>query len=722
MSTSGQPPRGASELLKVIQKQIDDIKAAAEANNGVVTAEDLKPLLSGVSVGASDGEGQKQDAKDAETTAESEGDQKENEPEVAAGSVAEVKNLYQKKDKDGKFQWVTEFPDDIGEAAENSETAKFAFIVRNKKSYDSRKSLEIDSIIVQSPLLKDSLGIVLKDYPGITTSLKRLVFRAPFQPFVHRWGKLDDLLRSMEDGDPKAHLKLLHDVLAEELKESISARNDLVANGVITFEHLWTILEPGALIYGTDEGKERLYELVSTSYGTDQRLGMEFINLYCWGVDWDGEKFGSSWDNLRNFEFVGTKPITRLAYFPLEFHPQKEELRQRLMMRGKLFELYAGYHFMEYKGPALTYGRCGLIKQTVDSRIIIDCEAHNRFLPNQAVYFSPLGKKKNNDSDDEFESQDTEMSDAAETDSSDFDSYSEVNVHTPSSNPAATQRRRPLTDRELSLAVPFVRGYALKNKHWFVLFLDQIVPIRFSGNAFSSLVLPEEQKRMILAFVTSQSLHKSSFDDVIEGKGRGMIMLLSGPPGVGKTLTAESVAEHMKVPLYMMSAGDLGTDPSGIENSLNVIMDMVAKWNAVLLLDVADVFLEARSTHDLERNKMVSIFLRVLEYYEGILFLTTNRIKNIDDAFHSRIHISMRYPDLTPASRRHIWQTFVGGKGGTGIGKAQLDKLATVDLNGRQIKNVVKTARMLARSEDGDGNVGMGHIETILAVESRKFG
>lgn len=81
----------------------------------------------------------------------------------------------------------------------------------------------------------------------------------------------------------------------------------------------------------------------------------------------------------------------------------------------------------------------------------------------------------------------------------------------------------------------------------------------------------------------------------------------------------------MNVPLYMMSAGDLGLNPSGIEDALNTVMDMVAKWNAVLLLDEADVFLEARSTHDLERNKLVSIFLRILEYYEGVLFLTTNR-------------------------------------------------------------------------------------------------
>ena len=185
-------------------------------------------------------------------------------------------------------------------------------------------------------------------------------------------------------------------------------------------------------------------------------------------------------------------------------------------------------------------------------------------------------------------------------------------------------------------------------------------------------------------------------------------------------MTAESVSEHMKVPLYMMSAGDLGLDPSGIEEKLDTVMDMVAKWNAVLLLDEADVFLEARSTHDLERNKLVSIFLRVLEYYEGILFLTTNRIKNIDDAFHSRIHLTVNYPKLSSKSRGHIWNTFLGSK--TVIKPKDLESLAAIDLNGRQIKNVIKTAQMLARSEWEDKDISafrveMKHIQTVLAVE-----
>src|SRR5271156_6610940 len=211
----------------------------------------------------------------------------------------------------------------------------------------------------------------------------------------------------------------------------------------------------------------------------------------------------------------------------------------------------------------------------------------------------------------------------------------------------------------------FKSQWAIRTKHFVVSFsVDLVQEIVWDKYAFDKLVISQDCKDLILAVAESQIQHKENFDDVIEGKGRGMIMLLSGPPGVGKTLTAESVAENMRVPLYMMSAGDLGLDPAGIEESLNTILDMVAKWNAVLLLDEADVFLEARSTSDLERNKLVSIFLRVLEYYEGILFLTTNRISNIDDAFHSRIHVSMQYPPLTAASRRHIWNTFMSKTSG----------------------------------------------------------
>ena len=192
----------------------------------------------------------------------------------------------------------------------------------------------------------------------------------------------------------------------------------------------------------------------------------------------------------------------------------------------------------------------------------------------------------------------------------------------------------------------------------------------------------------------------------------------------------------MHAPLYMMSAGDLGLDSSNVESSLSNVLEMSTKWNAVLLLDEADVFLEQRSAHDLERNKLVSsecrftasstsllitsaVFLRMLEYYEGILFLTTNRVDNIDAAFQSRIHISMEYNELSISSRRHVWSNFLsaGGTKTHGFSDPDLDKLADYQMNGREIKNVLKTAQLLAGKKKE--TLGVSHVESVLAIEKR---
>jgi SpoVK/Ycf46/Vps4 family AAA+-type ATPase len=250
-------------------------------------------------------------------------------------------------------------------------------------------------------------------------------------------------------------------------------------------------------------------------------------------------------------------------------------------------------------------------------------------------------------------------------------------------------------------------------------FVDFVGEIVWNDNAFNTLVLPTDTKEMLMGFVESQVESQNSFDDVIQGKGKGIIMLLSGPPGVGKTLTAESVAESMHIPLYMMSAGDLGIKPHEVEHALQNILEMVAKWNAILLLDECDVFLEARTSHDLERNKLVSIFLRTLEYYEGILFLTTNRVSNMDAAFQSRIHVSMAYPNLTNTSRRQIWNNFLSlSKQKSEISSKDLDELAEIELNGRQIKNVLKTAFLIAVRKKMP--LKKEYIETVLSIEGRR--
>jgi hypothetical protein len=82
---------------------------------------------------------------------------------------------------------------------------------------------------------------------------------------------------------------------------------------------------------------------------------------------------------------------------------------------------------------------------------------------------------------------------------------------------------------------------------------------------------------------------------------------------------------------------------SGSQRALSLIFRRVEKWNAVLLLDEVDVFLAQPSSHDVHRNVLVPVFLRELEYYQGIIFPTTNRVKQIDDAIASRVHLPLRY-------------------------------------------------------------------------------
>lgn len=144
--------------------------------------------------------------------------------------------------------------------------------------------------------------------------------------------------------------------------------------------------------------------------------------------------------------------------------------------------------------------------------------------------------------------------------------------------------------------------------------------------------------------------------DVIQGKGRGLVILLHGVPGVGKTATAEAVALEYRKPLFIITCGDFGLTPSDVEHHLNEVFRLAHLWDCVLLLDEADVFLAARNNLDLNRNALVSVFLRALEYYSGILFLTTNRVGTLDEAFKSRIHISLYYPALGKAQTKEIFK------------------------------------------------------------------
>ena len=268
--------------------------------------------------------------------------------------------------------------------------------------------------------------------------------------------------------------------------------------------------------------------------------------------------------------------------------------------------------------------------------------------------------------------------------------------------------------------------------------------ITFQEKAFEQLVLEESKKELIRA-VARNAGGGARFDDdhdydsedsdgeeeeedmgldVVANKGAASIFLLNGPPGCGKTLTAEAIAELLKKPLYVVTAGDLGITASEVEKNLGSVLELCQTWDALVLMDEADIFLEARSSTEIQRNALVCVMLRLLEYYSGCLFLSSNRpAASIDAAIASRITVMLSYPPLDSVGRAKVWRNLVGlvpvapvdcttgrmpHKIASNPRKASRFRVGFTDddfrglassyeINGRQIKNSIVLARALAR-------------------------
>ena len=180
-----------------------------------------------------------------------------------------------------------------------------------------------------------------------------------------------------------------------------------------------------------------------------------------------------------------------------------------------------------------------------------------------------------------------------------------------------------LSDDYVMLLPLRVYGYALLNRKWFPLninLVNDITPGQAHTTAarYEDLVLPDGHKKLLQAIVKNQvrdpnqtrSGRKGDHDefqmDVVKGKGKGLIILLHGAPGVGKTSTAECVAAQLRRPLLPITCGDISIEVDEAEATLQRFCSLADRWRCVLLLDEADVFLARREKGDLIRNGLVS--------------------------------------------------------------------------------------------------------------------
>ena len=244
-------------------------------------------------------------------------------------------------------------------------------------------------------------------------------------------------------------------------------------------------------------------------------------------------------------------------------------------------------------------------------------------------------------------------------------------------------------DRDV-MQLPLLRVFIMPLKKWGIVDVDDLGDHVFDDNALDKIVLEPETRR-ILGKLFDTPVDRF-FGDLLDRRHGGMVICAAGPTGTGKTLTAELYAEQKHRIIYTLELSELGIDPGKVENNLAIVFRRVEAWNAVLLLDEGDVLM-ARRGDNLQKNAIVAVFLRLLDYYRGVMFITSNRPQDFDEAFAGRITLTLWYPELNEERREMVWRKMLAAAGVELLdGDDGFRKLAALRINGRQIRNVVRIA------------------------------
>jgi len=234
---------------------------------------------------------------------------------------------------------------------------------------------------------------------------------------------------------------------------------------------------------------------------------------------------------------------------------------------------------------------------------------------------------------------------------------------------------------------PYMLMFHLDLHHYLWVHADDMAPYAYQPDLKQKLILPEEQTDLIDILTAEMDL---LMDDIVAGKSGGTTVLCAGPPGVGKTLTAEVYAEIVGRPLYRVHSGQLGLNVAAMETALKDALTRAQRWGAVMLIDEADVYIKRREDN-MTMNAVVGVFLRVLEYFNGLLFLTTNRIDDIDEAIVSRCIALIKFFPPDHEARRRIWQVMTA-QFGLAVEASLIDDLVETfpAATGRDIKGLAK--------------------------------
>ncbi|KAI9737349.1 MAG: hypothetical protein M1834_009503 [Cirrosporium novae-zelandiae] len=520
------------------------------------------------------------------------------------------------------------------------------------------------------------------------------------------------------------------------------------------YQEVWRVLHTanGRLVLNTNDDDD------PESLKKRERINPFFVK--CYHLDFDGREFGPVAHTFPLQPFEGEKDITSLEVYPLRYSENISKIKTNLIENGKEFLNFTSFKPRYYVGRSLVRHPCGSLlegekapkhSEYIDSHVVVDFSEAFQTNPDWIPVFDSLNflgadpretindfgaRLWKNRYQQEHNSEEPWYFDYDYlTDRTQTNDFIEQNAILKNMWENRTNDASILQTEDLILLPTRVFAYILRTRKFAQLSISDLREVRPRKDGFNGLKLPKGHKRMVQALVKSHFMAKAFQEkytnddyeaDLVRGKGNGLIILLHGAPGVGKTSTAECVADANGKLLLPITCGDLGLDAEHVERELDEKFHLAQRWNCVLLLDEADVFLAERDRTDIKRNSLVSVFLRVLEYYTGILFLTTNRVGAFDEAFTSRIHISLYYPPLDRMQTMKIWamnlDRLMQRKGQRMIidvpmikqfAREQYENGGTKDSrwNGRQIRNAFQTATALAEFDAAEANIKRSKTE-----------
>ncbi|KAK4185152.1 P-loop containing nucleoside triphosphate hydrolase protein [Podospora australis] len=550
--------------------------------------------------------------------------------------------------------------------------------INGKTIADSPPAISTTKYVALNPDLMGTLHRLAKAHPERfkgwnLANMSSLSYEPHYTFYVHHSAFLELADASHLSAFEADSIKLVCNWFVENFKDDWDEADELFARGKTTAKHYRKLFLPDGLMIGnhsTDTpGIIKAYKVMPYPWHLPENAkGDRSAEVYRWEFNGTFNKYYNVESlvdvRTREGDIVGEKEevdITSLTIFPVRF--AKPGTYEKVVARGSKLWAYRKQKLIAYCEPDLDQNGEDTREGYAEHRYMVDYKMYKRMHPRKKI----------------FEEQADDL------------------------GSEAMNKTEPPSDDFLTIMPPEVHAYDLSAKIWKLIRVDYITDVTWNKEAFRRLVVPPETKELIQAAVTAHGSNMTAARDIIAGKGQGLLILLHGGPGTGKTLTAESIAETQERPLYRITCGDIGSEPSEVEEYLQSVLAIGKAWGCVVLLDEADVFLEERTVVDQKHNAIVSVFLRHVEYYDGIMILTTNRVGTFDEAFKSRIHVAIRYKNLDEEQRVEIWRNFIQlldktkERIDTDDLKLNVNKLATHDLNGRQIRNVVTLARYLAK-------------------------